>query len=81
MSETVVSAAETEIGGLPETLRASTLARVVLALAERLDGDVSDREAATVARELRLTLTELRRLAGLEPEGVIVDVGESTLGH
>jgi hypothetical protein len=67
----VERAARAELGALPEELRASTLAKVALNLARRLDGGPADREATMLAHELRLTISELHRLV---PEGGVDDV-------
>jgi hypothetical protein len=73
-------AARSEIKALPAEIARSTLAVAAIELARRLDGEPSDREAATVARELRLALGELHRLAAAaEPEGEI-DVGAAEMG-
>jgi hypothetical protein len=75
----VERAARAELKALPVPLRTSTLAAAVLELASRLDGDPADREAAQLARELRLGLADLRRRAGVNDEEV-VDVRASALG-
>jgi hypothetical protein len=67
----VERAARAELGTLPEDLRGSTLAKAVLNLARRLDSEPADREAVLLARELRLSLAELHRMA---PEGGVDDV-------
>ena len=60
-----------ELRALPAELQASTLAGVALNLARRLDDGPAHREAVLLARELRLSLAELRLLA---PEGGVDDV-------
>jgi hypothetical protein len=75
----VQKAAVAELKALPAPLRTSTLAAAVLELARRLDGDPADREAAQLARELRLGLADLRRQAGVDDEEVI-DVRAGALG-
>jgi hypothetical protein len=75
----VERAARGELKALPAPLRTSTLAAAVLELARRLDGDPADREAAQLARELRLGLAYLRRQAGVDDEEVI-DVRAGALG-
>jgi hypothetical protein len=60
-------------------LRSGALSAAVLELARRLDNDPSDREAAQLARELRLGLADLRRQAGVDSEEVI-DVRAGALG-
>jgi len=63
--------ARADLRALPAELRSSTLAKVALNLARRLDSEPADREAVLLARELRMTLAELRLLA---PEGGVDDV-------
>lgn len=75
----VERAAKAELKALPSELRSGALAAAVLELARRLDDDPSDREAASLARELRLALADLRRQAGVDSEAVI-DVRASALG-
>jgi hypothetical protein len=75
----VEKAAVAELKALPKALRISTLAAAVLELARRLDNDPPDREAAQLAREVRLALADLRRQAGVDSEEVI-DVRASALG-
>ena len=75
----VERAARAELKALPVPLRTSTLVAAVLELARRLDGDPPDREAASLARELRLALADLRRQAGVDNEEVI-DVLDGALG-
>jgi hypothetical protein len=75
----VSKAARAELKALPAPLRTSTLAAAVLELARRLDNDPPDREAAQLARELRLALAELHRQAGVDDEEVI-DVRARALG-
>jgi hypothetical protein len=67
----VERAAWAELRALPAELRVSTLAKVALNLARRLDGGPADREATMLAHELRLTMNELHRHA---PEGGADDV-------
>jgi hypothetical protein len=78
-SKAVERAAWAELKALPVPLRTSTLAAAVLELARRLDGDPADREAAQLARELRLGLADLRRQAGVDEE-VLIDVRAGALG-
>ena len=75
----VTGRAVRELSGLPEPLQSGALAGAVLALAGRLDDDPSDREAAMLARELRLALADLRAQAGAEPEEVL-SVGDAAMG-
>jgi hypothetical protein len=67
----VERAAKAELKALPAVLRSRALAAAVLELARRLDNDPPDREAASLARELRLALADLRRQAGVDDEEVI----------
>jgi hypothetical protein len=76
----VTRAAEVELKALPKALRASTLASSILELARRLDADPADREAALLARELRLALSDLRRQGGVE-EGEVIDLRAGSLEH
>jgi hypothetical protein len=75
----VERAAKAELKALPSVLRSRALAAAVLELAHRLDNDPPDREAASLARELRLALADLRRQAGVDDEEVI-DVRAGALG-
>lgn len=80
----VERAARAELRTLPEALRVSTLAAAVVALAARLDGDPSDREASALARELRMSLSELHRLAGggeSEQEAIVAKLRNPALDH
>lgn len=80
----VVEAAEAEVEALPEGLRSSTLAATVLDLARRLDSEPSDRDATGLARELRLALGELHRLAGgtgTEQEAIVARISNASLGY
>jgi hypothetical protein len=66
--------------GAPEgSSHISTLAAAVLELARRLDNDPPDREVASLARELRLALADLRRQGGVGEE-VLIDVRARPLG-
>lgn len=73
-------AARAELRTLPAAVRSSALAAAVLELARRLDAGPPDREAALLARELRLALSDLRRQAGIEP-GEVIDVRAAALEH
>jgi hypothetical protein len=81
----VEKAARAELGALPVEVRESTLAKAALNLARRLDAEPADREATMLARELRLTLTELHRQSpegGVdEVERFLVRVAAPDLGH
>ena len=83
MSGPVEIAAQAELATLPEALRASTLAAGVLNLACRLDAEPSDRDAVGLARELRMALTDLHRLAGgdAEQEAIVAKFRNPSLGH
>ena len=79
----VEKAALTELAALPDVLRVSTLAAAVLGLAARLDAEPSDRDATALARELRIGLAELHRLAGgagSEQEAIVARIRNSALG-
>jgi hypothetical protein len=76
----VEKAARAELKRLPADLRGSTLASAVLELARRLDAEPSDREAATLARELRLALSDLERRATSRPTEEVIDVGAAEMG-
>jgi hypothetical protein len=56
------------------------LAATVLELARRLDAEPSDREAAQLARELRLGLATLHDQAAATPDGEVIDVGAAEMG-
>jgi hypothetical protein len=75
----VERAAKAELKAFPAVLRSRALAAAVLELARRLDNDPPDREAASLVRELRLALADLRRQAGVDDEEVI-DVRTGALG-
>ena len=79
----VEQAARSELSGLPEGLRGSTLAATVVDLAIRLDSEPSDRDAAALSRELRMVLADLHRLArgtGTEEEEIVGRVSDAALG-
>jgi hypothetical protein len=67
------SAVAADVGVLPEKLRMSASARLAGLLARRLDGGVNAGDLTAVARELRITLSELAALAPPEAEGSTVD--------
>lgn len=80
----VQEAARGELALLSEGMRSSVLAAAVLDLAARLDGEPTDRDAAALARELRLLLVELHRQvggAGSEGEAIAGRVRTAALGH
>jgi hypothetical protein len=63
-----------DLRALDSQARRSGLAEAALELARRLDvREVADRDAATLARELRATLTELRMVRPATPEKDNVD--------
>jgi hypothetical protein len=66
---TVEDACRGELAGLPDGVRTSTLAAAALDLARRLDTGPPDREAALLARELRVTVGELRARSGVAAPG------------
>ena len=76
----VEQAVQADLEALGHPVRRSALAFVALHLAQRLDGEPSDREASTLARELRLTLQELHRLAALDDEEGGLDVSAAEMG-
>jgi hypothetical protein len=76
----VLKAAQAELKAYPVPLRRSTLAMAVLDLARRLDAGPEDREVTAITRELRLVLGELRRLAALEVDEEVFDVGRAAMG-
>jgi hypothetical protein len=78
-SKAVERAAQAELKALPVPVRTGALAAALLELARRLDGGPADREAAHLARELRLGLADLRRQAGVDEQEVI-DVRDRALG-
>src|SRR5690606_980459 len=62
---TVKAATKAEIDQLPEHLRTSGLAVSALELAGRME-DAAPRDVANIARELRMQLAELRKLATVD---------------
>ena len=76
----VLKAAQVELTTFPVPLQRSTLAMAVLDLARRLDAGPEDREVTAITRELRLVLGELRRLAALEADEGVFDVGRAEMG-
>lgn len=63
----VVTATKAEIEGYPEKVRTSALAATAETLAVRLN-ESTPRDAASIGRELRAALTELREKASATPE-------------
>jgi hypothetical protein len=53
---------------MPSAVRESTLAAVAVELASVLDGMPGARDAASVAKELRATMAELKTMADAAPE-------------
>ncbi len=67
MSSRVERAVRRDLRALTSEDRQSGLAQVTLALARRMDAELlSDRDAATLGRELRITLVELLKNANRE---------------
>jgi hypothetical protein len=63
-----------DLAALPAELATGAMARSALLLAQMLDsGERDPREAATLVRELRLTMVALAALAPARAEGGIVD--------
>lgn len=62
--QTIEAATSGWIELLPEAFRASPLAAVALQLARRLDGDPAPSVEVLLARELRMTLADLRVQSG-----------------
>lgn len=77
---TVHDAATAELAALPAALRTSALAATLLELASRLDSGPTDREAAQLARELRLGLADLRVQAAAVPREGGIDVSAAEMG-
>jgi hypothetical protein len=65
----VETAARRDLKDLPPAYARSAIATAYLLLARRLDAGVSARDAATLARELRLALLALYELAPPAREG------------
>lgn len=79
--KSVEKAATVEIAAMPAPVATSTLAATAIELARRLDGDPTDREAATIARELRIAMADLGRLAAAVQQEGGFDVSAGTMGH
>ena len=77
--KTIERAAKAEIKAMPAEVAGSTLAVAMINLARRMDGEPPDREAAVVARELRIGLAELRRLAAAYEREEGLDVSDAAL--
>jgi hypothetical protein len=72
--EKVTAALRRKLQGLPEAARTGPLAVTALALATRMDdGDVSERDLAALARELRLVLVALEEDAAGGEQGDKID--------
>lgn len=56
-------ATRADLRTMPESVRDSAQARCVIDLAQRLDGEEASTVAVLLARELRMGMAELRRLA------------------
>ncbi len=65
---TVCDALADELAAMPEDVQRSTLAAVARELAAVLDGGPGARDAASVAKEMRAALAELKAMAEQAPE-------------
>lgn len=61
-------ALEADLAGMPERVQASTLAAVARTLAGQLDEGIGARDAASVAKEIRACVADLRVMADMVPE-------------
>ena len=61
-------ALESDLAGMPERVQASTLAAVARTLAGQLDEGIGARDAASVAKEIRACVADLRVMADMIPE-------------
>lgn len=64
----VVAALTSELKAMPEAVRESTVAAGALIAAQILDGRPGTRDTASLLKELRAAVAELRDLAALAPE-------------
>lgn len=64
----VLAALESDLRGMPARVQASTLAAVARALADQLDEGIGARDAASVAKEIRACVADLRVMAEMVPE-------------
>lgn len=64
----VSAALSRDLDGMPEQVRSSTLAAVARQLAEVLDGEPGARDAASVAKELRAAMAELKVMSQAAPK-------------
>ncbi len=65
---TVGEALADELAGMPEAVQSCTLAAVARELAAVLDAGPGARDAASVAKEMRAALAELKTMAEQAPE-------------
>lgn len=63
----IEDAIDAEIGGFSPSVQLSPLAATAVRLAHLLDQEEDSRDAATLSRELRATMGELRNLAAARP--------------
>lgn len=64
----VLAALEVDLRAMPQRVRESTLAAVARSLAEQLDEGIGARDAASVAKEIRACVADLRVMADMVPE-------------
>jgi hypothetical protein len=64
----VRTALDADLEQMPRRVQESTLAAVARELADVLDGKPGARDAASVAKEMRAALTDLRTMADMVPE-------------
>lgn len=69
----VEAAARRDLRALPKDLSAGALATAYLVLARRMDAGVSTRDAATLAREMRMALLAMHEMAPPAAEDDFVD--------
>lgn len=65
---TVSDALRADLKGMPEAVRNSTLAAGARVAAEILDSEPGARDAASLLKELRATMAELKTMADAAPE-------------
>lgn len=74
LGQTVEDAVRNDLARLPEDMREGGVARIALYCAEQLDSGMhAPRDAAGFARELRLSLAQLREMAPGEVKGDVTD--------
>lgn len=69
----VETAARKDLRALPKDLSEGGLGRAYLLLARRMDAGVSTRDAATLAREMRMVLLAMHEMAPPQAEDDFVD--------